>query len=472
MKLFRRTRRPDSEHGSHRLLARFAAGLSFLSLRLKRDHQPSPAEQILGAVPSLDLAQAVRRATSVEDLFQSLIRTVNATFPSKAVSLFIRDDETGNYPCRISTIPGEGDGSTPALARDAFVVRRLRGLDSPFSVDAGDLKAWADALQDAPREVFEKRMRERETLERTRTSLLVQLKTRNELIGILCLGESNYGRFSPRDQQALKGVAGQLALIIENAKLLERLVEHQRLQAELELAAEVQRSLLPHRAPTMRDFDLCGFCKPAQQVGGDYYDFVSVGEHSTGIAIADVAGKGISAALLMSVVQASLRGQLLGSNGTHSLGEMVGLLNRLISGSVSTARYVTFFYAQLDQRQNGVRFVNAGHNPPILYSAATAEFQMLDSSGPVLGVLPEANFTEQACALNTGDVLFAYTDGVTEALNSSGEEFGEERLRAAIAAACSGSAQDILDRVIAEVTAWSSGIRQHDDITVIALKKN
>lgn len=425
-------------------------------------------------MPIVDFSQAVRTARSVDGLYESLIRMVNSAFPSKAVTLFVRDEDTGHYSCRISTQPYPDTEGTPTLAKDAFVVRRLRGLDSPMQLDAGDLKAWKDALIDAPAEVFEKRMRERQTLEQTQSSLLVQLKTRNELVGVLSLGESSFGRFSTKDHEILKGMAGQLALVIENAKLAERLVEHQKLQAELELAAEVQRSLLPISTPDIQDFDLCGFCKPAQQIGGDYYDFIPLGVDRTGLAIADVAGKGISAALLMSVVQATLRGQLLNGLEQVSIASLVKMLNRLICGSVSTSRYVTFFYAELNRRTGRVRFVNAGHNPPVLLvrKSETGNTHLLNAGGPVLGVFPDAQFEEGSFELQSGDLLVAYTDGLTEAMNSAGEEFGEERLCAAIAGLNEGTAKDALDQLVHQVTTWSKGTRQHDDITVLVLKRS
>jgi phosphoserine phosphatase RsbU/P len=356
------------------------------------------------------------------------------------------------------------------LLQDAFVVRRLRGLDAPMRLDEGDLKAWQDALSDAPPEVYNKRMRERETLQRTNSSLLVQLKTKSDLVGVLTLGESVLGHFSAKDHEVLKGVAGQMALVIENAKLAERMIEHQRLQAELALAAEVQRSLLPVNVPSVEGFELCGFCQPAQQVGGDYYDFVPLDAQRTGIAIADVAGKGIAAALLMSVVQASLRGQLMGA-GRETIGDMVKILNRLICGSVSSARYVTFFYAQLETADSGVRFINAGHNAPLIYQCDKRDFRTLNDGGPVLGLFPDATFNEGWAQLNSGDVLVAYTDGVTEAENADQEEFGEERLRTAISAVADRSAREILDDVSSEVTAWSRGVRQHDDLTILVLRK-
>ena len=450
-----------------------AAGVAMMHvMSVRRWHRPSLAEQMFESVPMMDLSQAVRGAKTVDGLYESLVSMVGKTFPSKAISLFVKDDETGHFQCRISTAVAAGPQvkDAPLLAKDAFVVRRLRGLDSPMQLDDGDLRAWQEALIDAPREVFEKRMRERRTLEDTHSSLLVQLKTRSDLVGVLSLGESTDGQFSRKDQEILKNVAGQLALIIENAKLVERMAEHQRLQAELELAAEVQRSLLPVGSPKLQEFDLCGFCKPAQQVGGDYYDFVPLGE-STGIAIADVAGKGISAALMMSVVQASLRGQLLSSNGKNGITSMVSVLNRLISGSVSTARYVTFFYAQLDRRDGAVRFVNAGHNPPLLYKADQKEVLALREGGTVLGLFPSAEFEEGQATLSSGDYMVAYTDGVTEAENTAGEEFGEDRLRITIAAAAKYGAKEILDSVVNAVTDWSQGTRQSDDITVLVLKR-
>jgi sigma-B regulation protein RsbU (phosphoserine phosphatase) len=313
-------------------------------------------------------------------------------------------------------------------------------------------------------------MRERDTLQKTNSSLLVQLKTKSDLVGVLSLGESTIGQYSRKDQEVLKGMAGQLALVIENAKLAERMIEHERLQAELALAAEVQRSLLPLAAPVIEGFELCGVCRPAQQVGGDYYDFVNLDQHRNGLAIADVAGKGISAALLMSVVQASLRGQLMGA-GKNEIADLVKMLNRLICGSVSSARYVTFFYAQLDNSDGQMRFINAGHNAPLVYSSERDDFSGLHDGGPVLGLFPDATFNEGMVTLHPGDVLVAFTDGVTEAENAAQEEFGEQRLRAAIAASASKSATGIMEHVASEVATWSNGVRQHDDITIVVMKK-
>ncbi len=220
------------------------------------------------------------------------------------------------------------------------------------------------------------------------------------------------------------------------------------------MAAEVQRNLLPATGLTLHGIDLRGFCQPASQVGGDYFDYVPLGGSRVGICIADVAGKGISAALLMSVVQASLRGQLFGIQERVPVSNVVTMLNRLICASVTTARYVTCFYGQLDAADGSFRFVNAGHNPPLLLrrsapqaqeAGAGAVFDNLSRGGVVLGLFPDSSFEEGEVLLRSGDVLVAYTDGVTEAMNVRQEEFSEDRLRAAIVDASGQSAQEILN---------------------------
>ena len=423
------------------------------------------------AAPLLDLSGAISAASSVENLYASLVATVGHAFAESAVSLFVRDDDLGGFPCCASTLVLSGPAPTK-LSADSFVVRRLNSLSAPLQLQVDELNSWKMALHDAPPQVLEKRMQERDVLLQTHSSVLVQLKSKGELLGILSLGTGGTRYFTPQVRETLENAAGQLALVIENAKLLRRLVEHERLRAELAVAAEVQRNLLPAAGSTLAGVDLCGFCQPASHVGGDYYDFVPLANDRIGICIADVAGKGISAALLMSVVQASLRSQLFSAHEQTSVAEVVTLLNRLICTSISSSRYVTCFYGQLDAARSSFHFVNAGHNPPLLYrrDSAGGSFHSLSSDGIVLGMFPQAEFTEAKASLRPGDVMVAYTDGVTEAMSASHEEFSELRLREAIAESSHHSAKEILAHIIARVAAWSQGASQHDDITVIVLR--
>jgi sigma-B regulation protein RsbU (phosphoserine phosphatase) len=429
----------------------------------------------------LDFSSTVGAANSVENLYESLVSAIAQAFTVPAVSFFIRDDDVGGFPCCASTVvPANSESrSQLTLSSESFLIRRLKNLSFPLRLDAADLTAWTNAFSNAPSHVLEERMQEKNVILRTRSSLLVQLRTKGNLLGVLSLGERPADPFSLEEQEALNGVASQLALVIENTKLLQRLGEHERLRAELAIAAEVQRNLLPATGQITPEIELCGHCQPVAQVGGDYYDFIPLKDNHVGICVADVAGKGISAALLMSVVQASLRSQLFNTQEQTSVRNIISIVNRLICTSFSSARYVTCFYGQLNVANGSFRFVNAGHNPPLLFrrsssqtngSGSSGAFQSLSSGGSVLGIFPDSSFEEGELSLHPGDILVAYSDGVTEAMDISDEEFSEVRLCAAITDASHQSAKEILANIISSVANWSKGARQHDDITIVVLK--
>jgi len=449
---------------------------SFSKSRLRK---PPANLRTLPSVGLLDLTSVVSSASSVETLYESLAAKVARTFSAPAVSLFVRDDESGDFNCCVSTAltakSRQNLNGHLTLPSDAFVVRRLTRLISPLRVDADEMRIWELALKDGPSKILEQRLHERQILQETRSSLLVQLRTKNDLIGVLSLAEPASGQFNTEELSLLKSLSGQLALVLENTKLLQRLVEHERLRAQLAVAAEVQRGLLPAVNPTLPGVDLCAFCQPALHVGGDYYDFVSLPDGSMAICVADVAGKGIAAALLMAVVQASLRSRLSDTR-EHSVAEVAAVLNRHICASVSEARYVTCFYGELNTRDGSFRFVNAGHNPPILLRARHAEetgllpeLHRLSVGGTVLGLFPDLSFEEGRVSLQPRDILVAFTDGVTEAMNLQGEEFSDERLCEVIRNVSSRRASDILESIVSRVSEWAKGAVPHDDITVVVL---
>ncbi|MGH7185381.1 MAG: PP2C family protein-serine/threonine phosphatase [Pseudomonadota bacterium] len=285
-------------------------------------------------------------------------------------------------------------------------------------------------------------------------------------------------------------VAAQLALVIENSRLAERMVAEERLRRELALAAEVQRRLLPERPPDNVAVELAGFCQPARGVGGDYYDFITFDNQQLGIAIADVAGKGIAAALLMSTVQATLRSLSVGGAGhgyaNGSLADMVATLNRLLCNSTGGANYVTFFYAQFDQTTRRLAYVNAGHNPPFFFRANPGranpgrtspgcagpgnEFRELNTGGRFVGMFENCSYEQEIVQMQPGDVLIAFTDGLPEALDAGGEEFGESKIQAALAATASLPVNEIRDEMVRRVTGWVADAPQHDDLTFIVMK--
>ena len=259
-------------------------------------------------------------------------------------------------------------------------------------------------------------------------------------------------------------MAGQLALVIENSRLAQRMVAQERLGHELTLAVEVQQRLLPSRSPDDMTLELAGFCEPARGVGGDYYDFITLEDRQLGIAIADVSGKGLPAALLMSTVQATLR-SLAAKNGSsgqgsQTLSETVGTLNQLLCDATGGANYVTFFYAQFDPNTKQLAYVNAGHNPPLYLRADSFnDFTSLSSGGLIVGIFKDCIYEQAVVETRPGDLLFAYTDGLTEAMNRQGEEFGELRLKETLANNSHLSVYEIREELVRRVNEWCMVLR-------------
>jgi sigma-B regulation protein RsbU (phosphoserine phosphatase) len=361
------------------------------------------------------------------------------------------------------------------LARDAFVVRRLRHMAQPMEIGPRDFEAWDRFLASASAVQRAVRRKERDALTRIKTRLLAPIRSKDQLVGVVSLGRClARHEYDATDKEMLMSVGGQLALVIENSRLTERIVADDKLRRELALAAEVQRRLLPAHAPECAAIELAGFCQPARGVGGDYYDFFKLDDRRVGIAIADVAGKGIGAALQMSTVQATLRSLLSGAT-THqlngSLATMVGTLNRLLRNSTGGANYVTFFYAEFDESARRLAYVNAGHNPPILFRANGAgDFKELSCGGMFVGMFEHCGYEQEVIQMQPGDVLIGFTDGLSEALNVKGEEFGEARIRATLAEAAGLAVNEIRDEIARLAQTWGQGAPQHDDLTFIVLK--
>jgi sigma-B regulation protein RsbU (phosphoserine phosphatase) len=203
-------------------------------------------------------------------------------------------------------------------------------------------------------------------------------------------------------------------------------------------------------------------------VGGDYYDFLEQGEGNIAIALADVAGKGISAALLMSAVQASLR--TLSKATKISPAALTAAVNDLLEKTTGPDAYATFFYAQFDPKTKSLIYVNAGHNPPMLMHKGDSQIHPLEGGGPILGMFPDCEFEQKTVRLETGDLLVAYTDGVTEALNSQEEEYGKQRLAALLVTARELTAAELANRIALSVREWVGSAAQSDDLTLIVLK--
>ena len=312
---------------------------------------------------------------------------------------------------------------------------------------------------------------ERSLLPGTEHVLVVPVTADGGRKGLLAVGDkesrTGVGPFGDEDRRALSLFANQAAIALENAHLHRQALEKERLEREMELAAEIQRGILPKDMPRLGDIEIAGWNRPTRQVGGDYYGTVSLGDGRMGIVVADVTGKGMPAALLVSTLHSALH-LLLDS---VDLGvEMVQRLNQHIVESSSSNKFITMILAELDRNSRTIGFLNAGHNPGLLVrSAGTVE--QLPPSGLPLGLMAGSSYTLDRITLDPGDLLCLYSDGITECEAPDEEEYGIDRLSSFLvdrrADPLSGIIVD-LDKV---VTGFAGGVPQGDDQTVVLARR-
>ena len=260
-------------------------------------------------------------------------------------------------------------------------------------------------------------------------------------------------------------------------ELLRVSAEKQRLDQEMKIAAAVQSRLFPRSIPNSEKLDIAkGVCIPARSVSGDYYDLLYVAPGLIAVAVADVCGKGVSAALMMANLQANLRGQALSprdADNHNPARRIVERVNRQVTGSMIDSGFITFFYAEFDERRSTLRYSNAGHNPPLLIRGERKDgerVRRLDVGGTVLGIFCDVEFEEEEIQLLSGDMLVAFTDGVIEARNVLGEEFGEDRLIDILLDSGRLHAAGIESRILRAVEDWTAEAEQEDDLTLVILK--
>lgn len=296
----------------------------------------------------------------------------------------------------------------------------------------------------------------------------VPLMAKSAMIGVLTLYNKKGGeKFTLEDQRLLGIIAGQSAQIIENARLYEEEKALLRIKEELRVAYEIQINLLPKDQPQIPGYDIAGRSIPAQNVGGDYFDFVPVDAERIAICLADVTGKGMPAALLMANLQATIRGQTLPD---FSAGPCLERSNMLLYQSTDSQKFATVFYGHLNFRNHTLNYSNAGHNDPYLF-ANSSEPKILRTGGIMLGALPAMPFEEESIAFNQGDCLVLYSDGITEAENKKEDEFGEERLIKIITQNKEKPANELIDIIFESVNVFAAGFPQSDDMTIVVIKR-
>lgn len=290
-----------------------------------------------------------------------------------------------------------------------------------------------------------------------------------QIVGVIqLLNKTTGSRFTAEDEDFLSKLSGHMALALENARLHRESLEKQRMEKELALARGIQRSLLPDEPPVIPGFELAVANEPCFECGGDYYDFLHLGPQSLLLVIADVEGKGVSSALVMSNLQATLRALVM---HLHSLEVLALSLNEMIYNDTKSEKYLSCFLGLVDTRRNGLHYINAGHVPPILVDGASGKYSLLEEGGTVVGLFPKTDYTRGTVQLKSGDILVCCTDGILEACNEQDEEFGTEKLAAAVLKHREKSAPAIVESVLTEVNQWCHGV-QADDKVLMVMKVN
>jgi len=400
------------------------------------------SEQILS-----ELSEQVRSILDAHELLDTVARRISQSLHVDRIAVLLQDG--GWYRPALAT--GYGAPLDFAFPADAPAVAQLRSSRAPVVVAEGGAGGIG--------------------LERLDAQLLLPLASKKELLGFISLGpKKSEEPYSASDTSLLRTVAAQTGMALENSRLSEaiasEMAQRELLSREIEIAREVQQRLFPQTMPEVAALQYAGHCRPARGVGGDYYDFLALTSGSLGIAIGDVSGKGIPAALLMASLQASVRGQSL-TRGKDVAGLMANV-NRLVFDASQSNRYATFFYAQFDPATRRLVYTNGGHNPPLVLRGADAI--PLEVGGPPVGLFRETFYEQAELQLEPGDLLLFFTDGISEAENAANDEWGEDALISTVRASGGALPAEIIARIMQAADDFAAGAPQHDDMTLVVAR--
>ena len=415
----------------------------------------------------LDITKKISRSLNLEEVLMLVMDTLDSLLRHDAAGIYILELPHKTDASEKGGAEGGDGGAVKVLRAEA-----VRGYDIEDMLslrlkigegiighvaETGEAVISPDVRSD-PRYVNARK--------ETRSEMVAPIISNDEVIGVFDLESDELNAYTEDDRQVLMLLASQVAIIIEKAMLHEQLVEKKRLEAQLEVARHVQLSLLPPRDPKLEGFDISAYNFSTEEVSGDYYDFVSIYEDHLGLVIADVSGKGVPAALLMAFLRASLRAAIhIGYASNISMAKV----NYLLWESIETHQFVTAFYGVLDATNKTLAYANAGHNPPLMLNRdGTARF--IERGGFPLGMFRDARYYEYYVPIEAGQILVLYTDGVTEAANAEGEEYGRERLAKVVREARELSARQMIDFIYADMLEWTGGRGAGDDVTFVIIK--
>jgi len=407
----------------------------------------------------LDITKKISRSLDLQEVLNLVMDTLDSLIPYDAAGIFV-------VRCVDNAIPGTTE--EPCV----FEAEAVRGYDieelTNLHLKLGEGLIGQVALTAEP--IISSDVRNNPNYinarSQTRSEMVAPIISNTEVIGVFDLESDELNAYSTDDLEVLMLLASQVAIIIEKVMLHEHLIEKKRLEGQLEVARQVQLELLPAKDPQLEGYDISAYNFPTEEVSGDYYDWVRIYEDQIGLVIADVSGKGVPAALLMAFLRASLRAATHIGYSPHI---SMAKVNYLLWESIERNQFVTAFYGILDVTNRTLTYTNAGHNPPILLKP-NGEIRFMDRGSVPLGMFRDTRYHEYYLTTEPGDVLVLYTDGVTEAHNLKGEEFGRERLAQGVKRHHQLSARDLIAALHTEVLDWTEGVGATDDVTFFVIK--
>ncbi len=397
----------------------------------------------------LDVDRLISSSLNLDEVLELILGSLKRLVKYDAAAIFLIDKEkreVGEIKTR---------GFDPAIEPD-LILKLGQGLVGWVAVNRQPVIV-PDVEKD-PRYI--------EARHETKSEIVAPIITDQRTIGVFNLESDRVNSYDYGDLNLLTAFASHCAVAIERTRLHEEILIKKKLEEELLIARKIQQSFLPSKNPKLLRFDISGINIPSEQVGGDYYDFIPIIEDQIGIVIGDVSGKGIPAALIMASFRASLKAEI---RNNYAIGTIFFKVNNLLYESIERENYVTAVYGVLDIKNRVFTFSNAGHNPPILRrKEGTIEY--LTEGGVALGILQNHDYKEMVLGLNAGDLILFYTDGVTEAKNEAGEEFGTKRLEKILLENYALKARQIQDKIYQEIKEFTQDKPGQDDFTMIVIK--
>ena len=404
----------------------------------------------------LDITKTISRSLDLDEVLKLVMDTLGSLIPYDAAGIYLLE------------LNNEAEES-----QYIFKSKALRGYEISFALVEPRLKLGEGFIGYAAQtgnpvisEDVTKDARYFPGRKRTKSEMVAPIISNDEVIGVFDLESDDFGTYTEDDLSVLQLLASQVAIIIDKVELHEQLIEKKRIQAQLEIARQVQLELLPDHDPQIEGFDISAYIFPTEEVSGDYYDWVKMFDDQIGIVVADAVGKGIPAALLMAFLRASLRSCVQIGYAPHIA---LSKVSNLLWDSVEEHQFITAIYGILDATNKTFVFSNAGHNPPLMMKP-DGEYRYVEYGDMPLGMFLEIRYHQHFIRFEKGQVMLIYTDGITEATNSEDEEYGNERLAERLLECIDLPAKEMIDHIRKGVADFTERKFLDDDGTLFIVK--